>query len=183
MSDRRETVRQFRERLRQVIRDTGLSQSAFASAAGVERSTLSQLLSTANDRLPRIETALAIAGTGQASLDWLFGLSHEGPAGTAILPQPLEVAPWAPSPVDERLVGWHAEALGYKVRYVPTTLPDLLKGEPLIEYELREFPVTTTERASTSASDSSNAWSSWWTSSTRPSVGSSMTGSSVTRCR
>lgn len=143
--DRRETVIVFRERLAEIIRDSGLTRSGFARAAGVERSTLSQLMSADNQRLPRIETAMAIAGHGQVSLDWLLGLSQEGQAGAAILPQPLEIAPSAPTPVDERLAGWHAEAVGYKIRYVPTTLPDLLKDESIILYEYREFPAATTE--------------------------------------
>ncbi len=143
--DRRETVSTFRERLVAIIRDSGLNRSAFARAAGVERSTLSQLLSAANERLPRIETAMAIAGQGQVSLDWLLGLSQEGQAGAAILPQPLEIAPSAPTPVDQHLAGWHAEAAGYKIRYVPTTLPDLLKDISIIGYESHELPAGTTD--------------------------------------
>src|SRR3546814_19320695 len=40
-------------------------------------------------------------------------------------------APYA----DERLARWRAEAVGYKIRYVPATLPDLLKSEEIIGYE------------------------------------------------
>src|SRR3546814_11663643 len=36
---------------------------------------------------------------------------------------------------DERLTRWRAEAVGYKIRYVPATLPDLLKSEEIIGYE------------------------------------------------
>ncbi len=143
--DRRETVATFRDRLVTIIRDSGHSRSGFARAAGVERSTLSQLLSAGNERLPRIETAMAIAGQGQVSLDWLLGLSQEGQAGAAILPQPLEIAPSAPTPVDQHLAGWHAEAAGYKIRYVPTTLPDLLKETSIIRYESHELPARTTD--------------------------------------
>ena len=143
--DRRETVSTFRARLVAIIRDSGLNRSAFARAAGVERSTLSQLLSAKHGRLPRIETAMAIAGQGQVSLDWLLGLSQEGQAGAAILPQPLEIAPSAPTPVDQHLAGWHAEAVGYKIRYVPTTLPDLLKDRAIILYESHGFPARTTD--------------------------------------
>ncbi|MGF1611133.1 MAG: hypothetical protein ACFCUQ_17150, partial [Kiloniellales bacterium] len=39
--------------------------------------------------------------------------------------------------LNERLVRWHAEAAGYKIRYVPSTLPDLLKIEAVIDYEYR----------------------------------------------
>jgi transcriptional regulator with XRE-family HTH domain len=142
--DRRETVAVFRERLTEVINESGLNRSAFARAAGVERSTLSQLLSPDNDRLPRVDTLITIAGFHQASVDWLLGLSQEGQAAMAILPQSLEIAPSAPVPVDERLAGWHAEAVGYKIRYVPTTLPDLLKNEAVIRYEYQDDPGGTT---------------------------------------
>jgi transcriptional regulator with XRE-family HTH domain len=144
MMDRRATVAVFRERLTEVIRESGLNRSAFAQAAGVERSTLSQLLSPDNDRLPRVDTLIAIAAFNQVSLDWLLGLSQEGQAATAIMPQPLEIAPSAASPVDERLAGWQAEAVGYKIRYVPTTLPDLLKGEAVIRHEYQDYPSGTT---------------------------------------
>src|SRR3546814_13730481 len=36
---------------------------------------------------------------------------------------------------DERLTRWRAEAVGYKIRYVPATLPDLLKSEEIISFE------------------------------------------------
>ena len=144
--ERHETVTMFRERLARMIRDSDLSRSAFARAAGIERSTLSQLLSTGNQRLPRIETAVAIAGYGKISLDWLLGLSQEGQAATDILPQPLEIAPSARTPVDERLAGWHAEAVGYKIRYVPASLPDLLRDEQIIHYEFQDFPTVTDSR-------------------------------------
>jgi transcriptional regulator with XRE-family HTH domain len=144
MMDRRATVAVFRERLTEVIRESGLNRSAFAQTAGVERSTLSQLLSPDNDRLPRVDTLIAIAAFNQVSLDWLLGLSQEGQAATAIMPQPLEIAPSAASPVDERLAGWQAEAVGYKIRYVPTTLPDLLKGEAVIRHEYQDYPSGTT---------------------------------------
>src|SRR5215475_13400580 len=136
--DRRDTVRMFRQRLGDVIARTGASRAAFAERIGVDRSTLAQVLSAANDRLPRAETLAAIAAGQQVSVDWLLGLSQDGPLAPAIITQPLEMEPGAASPADERLTRWHAEAAGYKVRYVPATLPDLLKSEELIRYEYRD---------------------------------------------
>ena len=40
-----------------------------------------------------------------------------------------------PTPTDELLLGWLTEAADYKIRYVPTTLPDLLKTDDLIRFE------------------------------------------------
>ncbi len=136
--DRREIVEVFRERLDEVIRRSGLSRSAFASRIRLDRSTLSQLLSPEHVRLPRAETIAAIAESAQVSVDWLLGLSQEGQLSADLLPQALEIEPGAGTPADERLKRWHAEAVGYKIRYVPTTLPDLLKSEDVIRYEYRQ---------------------------------------------
>ncbi len=136
--DRRDTVRIFRQRLADVIARSGASRASFAQRIGIDRSTLAQVLSPANDRLPRAETLAAIAADQQVSVDWLLGLSQEGPLAPAIIEQPLTVEPGGHSPADERLTRWHAEAAGYKVRYVPSTLPDLLKTEEVIRYEYRD---------------------------------------------
>ena len=137
--DRRKTVEAFRERLSEVIERSGLSRMAFSARVGVDRSTLSQLLSPSNERLPRAETIAAIAGREQVSVDWLLGLSQEGQIGADIMAPALEIESGAASPADERLARWHAEAAGYKIRYVPTTLPDLLKTKEVIRYEFQEY--------------------------------------------
>jgi transcriptional regulator with XRE-family HTH domain len=129
----------FRERLNSVIQQSGRSRSAFAAEVGMDRSTLSQLLSDTNDRLPRAETIAAIANKAQVSADWLLGLSQEGQLGTDVLAQALEVEAESALPGDARLLRWQAEALGYKIRYVPTTLPDLLRTEEVIRYEYGEY--------------------------------------------
>ena len=136
---RYEMVGVFRERLNMVIQQSGRSRSAFATEVGIDRSTLSQLLSDANDRLPRAETIAAIANKAQVSTDWLLGLSQEGQLGTDVLAPALEVEAGSASPGDARLLRWQAEALGYKIRYVPTTLPDLLRTEEVIRYEYGEY--------------------------------------------
>ena len=133
--DRRETVEVFQERLTEVIRRSGLTRSGFAEHIGLDRSTLSQLLSAETVRLPRADTIAAIAASEQVSVDWLLGLSQEGQLGTDVLSQQTEIAPGAGSPADEHLQRWHAEAAGYKIRYVPSSLPDLLKSEAVIRFE------------------------------------------------
>ena len=137
--DRRKTVEAFRERLSEVIERSGLSRMAFSARVGLDRSTLSQLLSPGNERLPRAETIAAIAGRELVSIDWLLGLSQEGQITADIIAPALEIESGAASPADERLARWHAEAAGYKIRYVPTTLPDLLKTEEVIRYEFQEY--------------------------------------------
>ena len=132
---RRETVEIFRTRLVEVIEESGMSRSEFARRIGTDRSTLSQLLASDGNRLPRAETIAAIATVAQVSVDWLLGLSAQGQLGTDVLNEAVAIEPGAASPADERLQRWHAEAAGYKIRYVPTTLPDLLKTEAVIRYE------------------------------------------------
>ena len=132
---RRETVEIFRNRLVEVIAESGMSRSEFARRIGADRSTLSQLLAAEGNRLPRAETIAAIAGVAQVSVDWLLGLSAQGQLGTDVLNEAVAIEPGAASPADERLQRWHTEAAGYKIRYVPTTLPDLLKSEDVIRYE------------------------------------------------
>ena len=144
--DRRDTVRTFRVRLAEAIERSGLSRSALARAVGVDRSTLSQLLSNDNDRLPRADTVAAIASTLQVSLDWLLGLSQEEKLGADILQQSLQIEPGSSDPADERLSRWHAEAAGYKIRYVPTSLPDALKTDDVIRYEFNIFAAGSTRQ-------------------------------------
>jgi len=135
--DKRETIVTFRNRLRQVMDSTGETQAAFARRVGLDRSTLSQLLDEHGDRLPRAETIVAIASAAQVSVDWLLGLSQEGRLGTEVVQRMLEIETEAGSPVDSRLQRWHEEAAGYRIRYVPSGIPDLLKTEALIRYEHR----------------------------------------------
>ena len=137
--DRRETAEIFRTRLSEAMERSEISRAALARKVGIDRSTLSLLLSDDMDRLPRADTVAALASTLQISLDWLLGLSHEARIGADILLESLQIAPSGPSPDDEGLARWHQEARGYKIRYVPTTLPDMVKTEAVIEHEYRDF--------------------------------------------
>ena len=40
-----------------------------------------------------------------------------------------------PTPTDELLLTWLTEAADYEIRYVPATLPDLLKTDEVIRFE------------------------------------------------
>lgn len=137
--DRREVAEIFRSRLSEAMQRSEMTRTALARKVGIDRSTLSLLLSDDMDRLPRADTVAALASTLQISLDWLLGLSHEARIGADILLESMQITPSAPSPDDEGLARWHLEARGYKIRYVPTTLPDLIKTEAVIEHEYRDF--------------------------------------------
>ena len=134
--DRRNVLDAFRDRMEQVLQRSGLSRTEFAQANGLDRSTLSQLLSPANRRLPRVETLAQIASTQQVSVDWLLGLTHAGPMQAEMMQEQTSFTHDALSPNHERLIAWFDEAQGYKIRYVPSTLPDLLKSEDVIRHEI-----------------------------------------------
>jgi transcriptional regulator with XRE-family HTH domain len=133
-----ERVTLFQQRLQRVIQHSGLNRSSFATSIRVDRSTLSQLLSTDNVRLPRADTVLSIAEVYQVSIDWLLGITQEGGMGANIVHEALEVDDSSTS-IFEKNLEWHREARGYKIRYVPTTLPDLLKTEAVAEYEFNRY--------------------------------------------
>jgi transcriptional regulator with XRE-family HTH domain len=145
--DRRETVAVFRARFLEALESAGLSRSALARQTGVDRSTLSQLLSPGNDRLPRADTVAAIASVLKVSLDWLLGLSHEAKLGADVLQESLQFTPSARTPVDENLARWHFEAAGYRIRYVPTSLPDLVKTEDVMRFEFRDYVAKSADQA------------------------------------
>src|SRR5262252_1627545 len=109
---RARTIATFRERLAELIDKSSLSRSAFAARAGLDRSTLSQLLSPNNDRLPRAENIAAIAAAEHVSIDWLLGLTHDGRIGTDILRYSIQVERGGQSPADARLERWYDEAAG-----------------------------------------------------------------------
>jgi transcriptional regulator with XRE-family HTH domain len=133
--DRRDILPRFQQRLRDVLARSELSQTEFAKAASIDRSTLSQLLTAGADRLPRVESIVAIAQIGNVSIDWLLGLSQADRTDGGVVGETLQIERDAPSPLDERLLRWHTEAAGYRIRHIPTTFPDLLKTEAVIEDE------------------------------------------------
>jgi transcriptional regulator with XRE-family HTH domain len=134
MDERTSPPAVLRERLGEAIRRSGLGKSEFATRAGIDRTTLSQLLSPTNRRLPRVDTIVAVAAAHDLSIDWLVGLSNAGPLEAELIQHTSFEAP-GPSPSDERLLGWLSEAADYKIRYVPATLPDLLKSDDVIHFE------------------------------------------------
>jgi transcriptional regulator with XRE-family HTH domain len=132
--DKRDLSSVFRDRLRLLLSRSGMNQSAFAADVGIDRSALSQLLSGATTRLPRAETLLNIAAHHDVSLDWLLGLSHDEGITGELRPS-IEIADAPGGFGGTQLARWHAEAVGTKIRYVPASIPDLLRTEAVIAYE------------------------------------------------
>ena len=125
----------FRDRLERVIAGTGLNQAGFSRHVGIDRSTLSQLLSPDNDRLPRAETLTAIARGCRISIDWLIGLSQREQVGAEMVEAVLTIETQAHVPFDERFLRWHAEAGGRKLRTVPVSFPDFTKTDEVVQFE------------------------------------------------
>ena len=135
IAPRQTTVALFRRRLESVIDRTGRSASAFARSAGVDRSTLSQLLDETDPRLPRADTLVAIAKAAHVSTDWLLGLSAREEIGAEMIEAMLQIEMHDRGPADDHFVTWLQEAEGYKVRTVPVALPDFVKTAPVLRVE------------------------------------------------
>lgn len=124
----------FRTRLADAMEQTGTSRAALARATGVDRSTVTQLLSEADARMPGGHLVAACAETLSVSTDWLLGLSDRPEASADLLTATLTEAERATS-ADDQIFAWHQEAAGYKIRHVPATLPDMLKTRAVMEWE------------------------------------------------
>jgi transcriptional regulator with XRE-family HTH domain len=141
----------FRERLAAIIRRSGLNHAQFARAAGVDRSTLSQLLTAADERLPRGDTVAAIAVSARVSADWLLGLTQREEIGAQLIESVLQIETEASSPADDRFWRWLAEAEGSRVRTVPVSFPDFLKTQAVLRHEYGVSHSTDPERGISAA--------------------------------
>lgn len=144
--DRRELNRLFRTRLGEAMDRVGINQTNLAAQTGIDRSTLSQLLSQQLDRLPRADTVAALATALQVSLDWLLGLSHEDTLGADIRTEGLEITTSTGAPIEESLAQWYDDASGYKIRHVPSSLPDLMTTDAVTQYQYDKSAVKSVDQ-------------------------------------
>jgi len=136
-TSKRNICETFKLRLASLIARSGLSVSAFSKRCGLDRSALSQFLNDGSLRLPRSETLVSIAASENVSVDWLLGLSQdEAVVGEVSSVFDIEHA----SAEQDRslLAEWHTEAAGYKIRYAPSSLPDLVRTPAVVNYEFGE---------------------------------------------
>ncbi|MEO9780060.1 MAG: helix-turn-helix transcriptional regulator [Sedimentitalea sp.] len=133
--DKRLRADHFRTRLSRAMRDTNTSQSALARDIGVDRSTISQLLTDEGARLPNGHVVGACAAALGVSADWLLSLSDRPESAADLLANSLSLSEAPRALVDQRIFDWHREAAGYKIRHVPAALPDMLKTRALLEWE------------------------------------------------
>lgn len=146
-TDKRDRAVLFRERLDEALRVAGSNRSALARAAGVSRSTVSNLLDDGTSRLPNAQLAAECARTLGVSTDWLLGLTDRPERPGDILDAGVQMTQAARTATDDQLLDWHREAAGYKIRHVPATLPDILKTEEVMRWEYAAFLGKTPDQA------------------------------------
>ena len=151
--DKRQRATQFRQRLATAMERRGLSQSALARQIGVDRSTVSQLLSDAGARLPNAQVVGECAAALGVSADWLLSLSDRPESAADLLANSLSLTEAPRALVDEQIFSWHREAAGYKIRHVPAGLPDMLKTHTLLDWEYTPHLGRTTEQAINASQD------------------------------
>lgn len=132
--DKRDLADLFRARLGELVARAG-SSSRFSKLSGLDRSALSQFLDPAVDRLPRAETLRQIAEAARVSADWLIGLSNASDTPHELSPS-VEIEMVVDAAGVSPLVRWRREAMGQKLRYVPSNLPDMLCLPEMMDYEL-----------------------------------------------
>lgn len=154
--DKRLRATQFRDRLAQAMRHGGLSQSALARAVGVDRSTISQLLTDEGARLPNAHVVGACAAALGVSADWLLSLSDRPESAAQLLSASLSLSEAPRALVDQQIFDWHREAAGYKIRHVPAALPDMLKTRAMLEWEYAPHLGRTADQAIGASEDRLN---------------------------
>ena len=130
-----------------------MSQSALARRVGVDRSTISQLLSGESPRLPNAQVVAECAAALGVSADWLLSLSERPETAADLLAASTRMTEAPRALIDEHIFAWHQEAAGYKIRHVPASLPDMLKTNALLEWEYSPHLGRTTQQAIGASAD------------------------------
>ncbi len=154
--DKRDRADLFRRRLAEAMATRGTNQSALARAAGVDRSTISQLLSDETARLPNGQLVAECAAALGVSADWLLGLAGRPEPLADVMATSLTITEAPRSLIDDTIFGWHRESAGYKIRHVPATLPDMLKTREMLRWEYEPQLGRTAEQAIGASEDRLN---------------------------
>ncbi len=151
--DKRDRAGLLRQRLAKAMMLAETNQSALARDAGVDRSTISQLLAADGVRMPNAQVIAECATALGVSTDWLLGLSDRPEMAADLLAASLSMTKAPRALVDEQIFKWHQEAAGYKIRHVPAGLPDMLKTQALLEWEYTPHLGRTAEQAIGASND------------------------------
>lgn len=147
----------FRQRIIERLNASDVSRSQLSRDAGIDRSTVAQILNGDDARLPNAHIAAEFASSLGVSADWLMGLSDRSETAAELLTAGLRFADAERTPADAQLIEWHKEAAGHKIRAVPTVLPDILKTKDMLEWEYQLFLDKTPAQA-TAAMNDTNEW-------------------------
>lgn len=155
--DKRTRASLFRTRLREAMGTKRATQSGLARAIGVDRSTVSQLLTDDGARLPNAQVVAQCAAELGVSADWLLGLTDRPELAADLIASAMEVTKAPRALVDEKIFQWHVEAAGYKIRHVPAGLPDMFKLPEILQWEYGPSLGRSTDQA-IGASEDRLAW-------------------------
>ncbi len=154
--DKRDRAQLFRDRLTAAMTLVGATQSGLARDAGVDRSTLSQLLKDKGARLPNAQLVAECAAVLGVSADWLLGLSDRPEQAEALVATAISMTEAPRAMVDDQIFAWHQEAAGYKIRHVPSGLPDMMKTSEMLRWEYAPSLGKTTDQAIGASEDRLN---------------------------
>ncbi len=133
--DKRDRAHLFKIRLSEAMAVKSATQSGLARDVGVDRSTISQLLTRDTARMPNAQVVAECATALGVSGDWLLGLSDKPERAADLLAASMQVSQAPRALIDEQIFEWHQEAAGYKIRHVPAALPDMLKTRAMLQWE------------------------------------------------
>jgi len=135
-TDKRVRARMFRDRLMTALATSGLSRAGLARAVQVDRSTITQMLAEDTARVPGGHVVASCAQALDVSADWLLGLTDRPEQAGKLLDASLSISETGrATTLDDQIFQWQREAEGYKIRHVPTTLPDVLKTDAMLRWE------------------------------------------------
>ena len=154
--DKRARSDLFRNRLQKAMELKGDTQSSLARKTGADRSTLSQILAGTTPRLPNGQLVAQCANSLGVSADWLLGLSDQPDSLEQILEQAMTMVDAPRALIDAQIFAWHQKAAGYKIRHVPSGLPDIVKIRSMLEWEYAPSLGHTIDLAIASAEDRLN---------------------------
>ena len=154
--DKRARSDLFRNRLQKAMDLKGDTQSSLARKTGADRSTLSQILAGTTPRLPNGQLVAQCANSLGVSADWLLGLSDQPDSLEQILEQAMTMVDAPRALIDAQIFAWHQKAAGYKIRHVPSGLPDMVKIRSMLEWEYAPSLGHTIDLAIASAEDRLN---------------------------
>ena len=127
--DKRILAKEFKKRLAEVVASHAEGRADFMRAVGIDRSALSQFLSTETDRLPRAETLHRIAAVTGVSADWLLCLEN-APEGRQEVAQSVQIEKETQADGSTPLDQWRKEAAGQVERLMQQSeLPEQLREE------------------------------------------------------